>query len=176
MPNQLYKLILVFLVTGNMDCFSQKTLEICFTRFGKLKKFEIYNGDVLEYKLHGQYYYHKNKIVNLQDSFIVFSNDSVIKLNQLKKICIRNSNFFMRLSQKALITLGNWWVFLDVANNLINNRNPVIDQNAALVGGSLIATGILVKQINIKRLKINEHKHLKILDHSFNNLAESTEK
>ncbi len=47
MLKSLHKLILVVLVVCDLDCFSQKTLEIYFTRFGKLKKFEVYNGDVL---------------------------------------------------------------------------------------------------------------------------------
>ncbi len=176
MLKQLYKLLLVFLFTISIDCFSQKTLEIYFTRFGKFKNFEVYNGDILEYKLHGQHRYHKNKIVNLEDSFIVFSNDSVIKLSQLKKICIRNNNFFMHLCQKTLITLGSWWIILGIANNSINNKTPVNYQNTALIGGGLIATGFLVKQINTRRLKINKRKQLKILDRTFNNLSEKSEK
>lgn len=172
MLKQLHKLILVFLVITTLDCFSQKTLEIYFTRFGKFKKFEVYNGDMLEYKLKGEYRYRRNKISNLQDSFIVFSNDSIIKLGQLKAICIRKSNFVVRLFQSAFITGGAFFFFLNTTNNIINERTPILDANAALIGGGLIATGALIKQIGVRHLRINEHKHLKIVDLSFNNLSE----
>ncbi len=176
MSKCLTKLLLVFIMLCNLTCFPQKTLEIYFTRFGKLKKFEVYNGDVLEYKLKGQTSYRRNKITNLQDSFIVFSNDSVIRLSQLKAVCIRHSNYVIRLFQSAFITGGAFFFFLNTTNNLINERTPVLDINAAFIGTGLITTGFLIKQIGVRRLRINEHKHLKIVDLSFNNLSEKTEK
>jgi len=173
MLNYFHKLILLLLLLGyTADCFSQKTLEIYFTRFGKQKKFEVYNGDHLEYKLKGQHSYRRNKIVNLQDSFIVFSNDSVIKLNQLKAIKIDKNNFVVKLFQRAFIVFGAGFFFLNTTNNIINEREPVVDANSALIGGGLIISGILIKQLNIKRVRINEKNHLKILDLSFNNLPQ----
>lgn len=140
------------------------------------KKFEVYNGDYLEYKLKGQYSYRRNKIVNLQDSFIVFSNDSIIKLSQIKAINIDKNNFVVKLFQRAFIVLGAGFFFLNTTNNIINERTPVVDVNGALIGGGLIVSGILIKQLSIKRIRINEQKHLKILDLNFNNLQQKPEK
>ncbi|MEO6304346.1 MAG: hypothetical protein ABIP51_14365 [Bacteroidia bacterium] len=169
-------LILFFVLAGNLNCFSQKTLEIVYTRFGKLKKYEIHNGEVLDYKLKGQLTYHRNKITNLQDSFIVFSNDTIIKLNELKAVCIHRSNFVIRLFQSAFITGGAFFFFLNTTNNLINSREPVIDPKAILIGAGLVTTGILIKQLGVKRIRINKHKQLKIVDLDFNNLSEKPEK
>jgi hypothetical protein len=156
----------------SLDCFSQKTLDILFTRFGALKKFEVYNGDVLEYKLKGEHRYRSNKITNLQDSFIVFSNDTIIKLDQLKAIRIRKNNVLISLLKGVFITGGAMFFFLNTTNNLINERSPIIDQNAALIGAGLITTGLLIKQIGIRRIRITKHKQLKIIDLNFNNLSD----
>lgn len=78
----------------------------------------------------------------------------------------------IRLFQSAFITGGAFFLFLNTTNNLINDRTPVLDINAALIATGLITTGFLIKQIGVRRLRINEHKHLKIVDLSFNNLSE----
>jgi hypothetical protein len=172
---KLHIFALFFLLLSNSICFSQKTLQIVYSKYDNLKKYEVFNGDVLEYKLKGQHSYRLNKIVNMQDSMIVFSNDSVIKLNQIKAICIRKSNFVMRLFQSAYITGGGLFFFLNTTNNIINERNPILDPKAALIGASLITTGLLIKQIGVKRIRINHNKTLKIVDLSFQNLSEKKE-
>ncbi|MDP3556415.1 MAG: hypothetical protein Q8T03_03510 [Bacteroidota bacterium] len=167
---------MLFLVVITLDCFAQKTLQVLFTRFGTLKKFEIYNGDILEYKFKGEHKYRQNKITNLQDSFIVFSNDTIIKLDQLKAIRIRKNNFVVSLFQGVFITGGATFFFLNTTNNLINERSPIVDQNAALIGASLITTGFLIKQIGIRRIRITKHKQLKVIELNFNNLSNKSEK
>lgn len=146
-----------------------------YTRFGKLKTIEIYNGEVLEYKLKGDYSYRLNRIVNLQDSFIVFSNDTIIKLNQLKAICIRKSNFLMKQFQQVFILGGGLFFLFNTTNNFLNDRQPIIDQKAAFIGAGLITTGFLIKQIGIRRIRINHTKSLKIVNLDYQNLSEKKE-
>jgi len=146
-----------------------------YTRFGKLKTIEIYNGEVLEYKLKGDYNYRLNRIVNLQDSFIVFSNDTIIKLNQLKAICIRKSNFLMKQFQQVFILGGGLFFLFNTTNNFLNDRQPIIDQKAAFIGAGLITTGFLIKQIGIRRIRINHTKSLKIVNLDYQNLSEKKE-
>lgn len=163
-------------MAGSFECFSQKTLEVLVTRYGKFKKYEVYTGDFLEYKLNGRYSYRRAKITNLQDSFIVFKNDSVIKLAQIKAVRIKKNVHLARTFQIALTGLGGGFIFLNTTNNLINERSPAVDPLAVLIGGSLIGAGILIKQINIKRIRMNDRNHLKIVDLNFNNLSEKPEK
>jgi hypothetical protein len=170
-----HTLIAIFFIAFNLACFSQKTLKVFYTRFGKLKTVEIYNGHVLEYKLKGEHSYRLNKIVNLQDSFIVFSNDTIIKTNQLKAICIRKSNFLMKQFQQVFMLGGGLFFVLNTTNNLLNERQPVIDQKAAFIGATLIATGFLIKQIGIRRIRINHKNYLKIINLDFQNFSEQKE-
>ena len=175
MIKKAHTLILLFLITINFACFSQKTLKVMYTRFGKLKTVEIYNGEVLEYKLKGEHRYRLNKIVNLQDSFIVFSNDSVIKLNQIKAICSRKSNFLMKQFQQVFMLGGGLFFIFNTTNNLLNDRHPAIDQTAAIIGAGLVGTGFLIKQIGIKRIRINHNKSLKIVNLDYQHLSEKKE-
>ena len=172
MPKKIHILLLFILFFAGLNCFSQKTLEVLVTRFGKLKKYELFIGDHLEYKLKGKYSYRRDKITNLQDSFIVFKNDSVIKLSQIKAVRLKKNDHLVRTFQTAFIGLGAGFLFLNTTNNLINERTPAIDPLAVLIAAGLVSTGVLVKQINIKRVKLNEHNQLKIVDLNFNNLSE----
>lgn len=170
-----HTLIFIVLILINFDCFSQKTLQITYSRFGSLKKFELFNGDVLEYKLKGQYSYRLNKIVNLQDSIIVFSNDSVIKLNQIKAICIRKSNFLLKQFQQVFLLGGGLFFSFNTINNILNERQPTIDPKAALISASLIGTGFIIKEIGVKRIRMNDNRSLKIVNLDYQNLSDKKE-
>ncbi len=176
MAGQIYTLILFFLLAGNTRCFSQKTLEIIFTRFGQLKRYDIHIGDKLDYKLKGQHFYHQNKIVNLEDSFIVFLNDDVIELDQLKMIRINRGNYVVTKFRKFFIRGGLLFFALNTFNNNYNHIQPVVDEKAALIAGAIVGTGLIIREIGMKRIRITKRKYLKIVNLSFDNLSEKPEK
>lgn len=176
MGKKLQIFILLLVLSSSFACFSQQSLKIVFTRFGMVKRYDIHSGDILEYKLKGQHFYHKNKIVNMQDSFIVFSNSDAIELNQLKVIRLNKSNYVARMFRKFFIRGGAIFFVLNTVNNGINSVSPAVDSKAALIAGGLITTGLLIREIGFRRIPINKRKYLKIVDVSFNNLTEKPEK
>lgn len=150
---------------------SQKILEIDIVRFNKLKTIQLFNNSLLEYKLKGEYHYRINKITNLSDSSILFSNDSIIRLSQLKAIKLRNGNRLYHLFSNFFYTGGVLFVGLDTFNNAINGETPVVKPLAVYVSAGLIATGFIIKQLSIKRIRINKRKTLRILEADYQNLS-----
>jgi len=149
---------------------AQKSLQIIYQKFGKVKKYEIPLNDFLEYKLKGENSYHLNKIVNLQDSFIVFSNDSVVKLSQIKTIRLKTGSHLLKTLQNFFMIGGAAFVVLNTTNNLINNRNPAIDPSAVYISAGLFGAGLIIREATIKRIRITKNKTLKIMDIDFENL------
>ncbi len=77
----------IILYINSICGFSQKILNVhYYSLFGKHKTHQFYNNQVLHYKLKGQFRYHANKVVNMQDSLILFDNEKTIKLNDIKAL------------------------------------------------------------------------------------------
>lgn len=144
--------------------WSQKSLQILRTRFGKLRKIEIFTDDVIDYKLKGERRYKRDLIVNMNDSLILFKSDSVIKLSQIKTIKLRNSSHLLSLFGSAFTGAGVGYVALNGINNLILENVLRIDRRALIISGSFLAAGIVLKQLSIKRIHINDHVVLKVVD------------
>jgi hypothetical protein len=149
---------------------SQKVLEIDITHFNKFKKIQLFNNSFLEYKLKGQHKYHIDKMVDINDSMIVFKNDSSILISQIKSIKLRNASVLSKLFGSLFLIGGSGFVIIDTFNNIINSQAKIVDERALIAGASLIAAGLIVKQLAIKRVRISKHKSLRVLDINFQNL------
>lgn len=155
-------LLLITSYSGIM--FSQKSLQILRTRFGKLHKIEVFTDDVIDYKLKGEKHYKRDLIVNMNDSLILFKSDSVIKLSQIKAIKLRNSSHLLQTFSSVFTVAGIGYVTLNGINNLILESALRIDRRALIVSGSFLVAGIILKQLSIKRIHINDHVVLKVVD------------
>ena len=159
-------LLMVFFKAG----YAQKILEIDIIRGNHFKKIQLFNGSYIEYKVKGEHRFRINKMVNMKDSLIIFDNDSSVVLSNIKSIKLRDANYLYRLFSSFFYTGGVMFVGLDTFNNLINNDTPTVNQTAVLASAALISAGFIVKQLSIKRIRINRHKSLRIIDTDYQNL------
>ncbi|MGZ3901282.1 MAG: hypothetical protein ACXVNM_06105 [Bacteroidia bacterium] len=163
-------IIFIFFIVISLQVFSQKSLQILYARFGKVKKFEFFINDLMEYKLKGKRFFHENKIVNLQDSLILFENDSVIKLSELKAIRIHRGGHLARTLQEVFFIGGVGFIALNTANNAINSTSPLIDNRAVYISGALVGTSLLIRLFSTHHIRINKNKSLKIIVTDFSKL------
>lgn len=150
-----------------INCLSQKILQINKVRFNNFKKIELFNSDVLEYKLIGEHHYRKNKIADLRDSMILFTNDSIITLSQIKSIKVRRHARLIKVLATTLVYAGVGLILIDTFNNSINGDKPIVKEQIAIISGSLMLGGFLSSQLMIKRIKINKRNTLKIINLDF---------
>lgn len=81
------RLGIVILLVFSFNCYSQKTLNVHYRSvFGKQKVFQFFNNHVFYYKCKGKITYQANKIVNMNDSLILFDNNTFIKYSDIKAI------------------------------------------------------------------------------------------
>lgn len=161
-------LIVLLFCFRNSD--AQKILEIDITHFNNFKKFQLFNNSFLEYKLKGQYTYHIDKMVDMNDSMIVFKNESTILISQIKCIKLRNASLLAKLFGSFFLIGGSGLIIIDTFNNIINYQAKIIDERAVFIGVSLIAASLIIKQLTIKRIRISKNKSLRVLDINFQNL------
>ncbi len=147
--------------------FSQKILNIhYYSLFGKHKTHQFYNNQVLHYKLKGQFRYHANKVVNMQDSLILFDNDKTIKLNEIKALKIPGIKLNYILYNSALGFLES-----EVFYHYMFNTSKVVTEQGAMVTGIIMAAGIVASFVQDKHIYITAKTALRITELDFQNLT-----
>lgn len=106
----------------------------------------------------------------MNDSVIVFKNDSMIKLSDLKVIKLHNGNHLMGTFVSAFLIAGIGYASLNVINNLLIESVFRLDPKAMIVSASFLTAAIILKQISIKRIHMRRNVSLKVLDLNFQKL------
>lgn len=146
--------------------YSQKILELNYhSLFGKEKTFQFFNNSKLDYKLKGDLLYRTHKLVNMNDSLLIFDDDSAIKLRELKAIKIRGANI-----SRWLFTAGILFFIIDTGNNIANGHTTIVNEQTILVSSIFLLSGIIVKRIQDKHIYIRKNVTIRILDTDYQNL------
>lgn len=146
--------------------FAQKILELNYhSVFGKSKSYQFFNNSNIDYKLKGDLFYKTHKLVNMNDSMLVFDNDSVVKISAIKAIKIRGaliSPFFF----------GSSFLFflLDTGNNIAKGHATIVNDQTVVVCSALLLGGIIVRRIQDKHVYIRKNITIRILDTDYQNL------
>jgi hypothetical protein len=160
---------IVFILFLFHQSFSQKILDLHYrSLFGKEKHFQFFNNAEFSYRLKGQLFYRTEKVVNMNDSMLIFINDRVVKLHDIKSIRISG------------IKLSSWFyaagfLFLagDSFNNLINKDTPIVKERSINVAAYSILGGLIMQYFQDKHVRINKTTELKVLDLDFQNLNQN---
>ena len=160
-----YFLLIIVLLFLKIS-FSQKILDVHYhSLFGKNKSFQVFNNSKLHYKLKGDLLYRSHKLVNMNDSLLIFDNDSVVKLSQLK--CIRIDG--ARISP-YFFGGGILFFLLDVGNSIVFGHSQIIHEQAVLVSSIAIVSGIIIKRIQDKHIYIRKDVTIRVLDTGYGDL------
>ena len=145
--------------------FSQKTLDLHYNSlFGRQKSFQFFNNSEFSYKLKGHVFYTTHKLVNMQDSILVFDNDSSIKLSEIKAIKIKG----VKISP-YFFGAGILFFILDTGHNIAFG-NKIINEKAVLIGSILVVAGVIVNYLQNKHIHIHKNSVLRIIDADYLNL------
>jgi hypothetical protein len=150
---------------------SQNRLSITSERFGKIKRYEFFEGDILNYKIKGNKRFLTSRLVAMQDSNLVFESEDAIKLNQLTLIRVKKKNFHNKLFQKIFIRGAVGYPLLMMTNNVINGVNPLLNERAAIVSGSFLVGILILRKLDTKRIRINDRKVVKVTSINYQHLG-----
>jgi hypothetical protein len=166
-----HKLIFLILTISVSHLIAQATLRLTTGSFGKAKIYDVYNYEILEYKLKSDKFYRKNKIVHMQDSLILFDNETEIKLGDIKAIRFRNLNYLEVILDKFFRRAGILFLSLNTVNNIIIESAPVISPKPVLISMALFGTSFIIKELGTKRIRMRKNKNLAILDFDYKHLS-----
>ncbi|MCE3258711.1 MAG: hypothetical protein K0S12_352 [Bacteroidetes bacterium] len=135
-----------------------------------VKTLEVFINEELEYKVKGTHRYIRHRVVNLRDSLIVFDNDSVVVLRDLKAIKLRDQRHLLNVFGKFMQTFGVLFIGLNTVNNVIFSREPVVDKRSGGIAAGIIGTGLVLRYFSAKRIRINKHTVLKVTEIKYSGL------
>ena len=146
--------------------FSQKVLDLTYYNiFGKEKTFQFFNHLEFSYKLKGNLFCKTKKIANMKDSSLIFTDGNEIEIKQIKGVRIRGGNF-----SRYAFGAGLLFPILDIGNNLMFNRTPIINERALKVGAIFIAVGLVLKYVQDKHIHIRKSSTFRVFDPDYEHL------
>jgi hypothetical protein len=152
------------------DVEAQNILRLNYRSFGFNHKHDFHPNDMFRYKRMGSSYWAKNKILNFRDSTIYFNEEYGIQFNEIKKIKLYTHSYHNKLFRTVFLYAGIGYPALYAFNSWILAYEPIITEQVVWISLSLLATSYIIKQIGIKRVRINNTNFLKILELDFEHL------
>jgi hypothetical protein len=169
---QLRYKIIALLLLAQLQIVSQTFLRISYPGLVKQKTYDIYLNETIGYKCKGDVFYHKSKLIALSDSTLVFENNKEVKHSDLKAIRLNLNIHLVKTFGFVFIAGGIGFLPLNTLNHLIINDTPIFEPKAAYIAAGLVVTGILIKELETKRIRITKNKNLKVLTHNYQHLNE----
>lgn len=156
----------VLILFISLTTFSQKFLDLTYISvFGKEKNFQFFVNHDFSYRLKGELLYHTHQLTNMQDSFLIFDNDQIIQLSQIKSVRVKGARI-----AGWFYKAGIGFLALDVAGNLIQSKSPVVNERALMVTGACVAAGAIVSYFQDKHIRITKNCIFRVIDIDTQNL------
>jgi hypothetical protein len=154
---KVYFILLLFFAT---IAVSQKILDLTYySVFGKEKNFQFFVNNEFSYRLKGKLFYHTHILTNMQDSFLVFDNDHIVKLDQIRSVRVRGANI-----SGWIYKAGIGFLALDVAGNLIQCKTPIVNERACIVTAWFIAAGAVISYFQDKHIRVTKNCIFRIIN------------
>lgn len=167
----MYKLLTILLtICIYTSSLAQRRLELTRTGLGGPKVTRIFINDVLEYKLKEDRFYKKGRIVHLQDSIIVLENGKDFTIADIKAIKLDIGNHLTHAFQIFFVAGGVLFFAISAVNNVIVPSTPVVTEQVLIISSSLVATGLIIRELGIKRVRMNKNKSLRIVNIDYQNM------
>ena len=128
---------------------------------------EIYEGETFSLKIKNQKHWQYKRLVNIHDSLLIFSDDTVIKFSQLHKIRIEKPNRVTSAFQKLFMAGGIMFFGLHTVNQLIVGEQPVFSARVAVISGSLVICSLIFREQRIKRIRITDNTSIRTIEHNY---------
>lgn len=136
-----------------------------YTIFGKEKTFQFFNHREFSYKLKGNLFCKTKTIANINDSLIAFTDGTIIQIYRIKGIKIKGGNFSNYIFGAAFL-----FPLLDVANNAVFDRRPIINERAFKVGGVILIAALVVNYVQDKHIRIRKNTIFRVFDPDYEHL------
>ena len=157
-------LLLFILSTYAESCLSQDFLLMSSPGMGK--RFKIYEGDEIKFRLVGEKHFNNESIKKLQGDSVILQNSS-IHVNDISKVDIRKCNQHRMnpdILAGASVIAGVGYFIVDQFNHtVVKQRGWDVNGKVVRTSAILIATGIIIHKTKRRYFKTNKNNKISIV-------------
>ncbi len=139
---------------------------------GGFHRYRFFPGDAIRFRLDGQSTRFHEEIYSVSDSSFtfVFINEAAgrmeyreVPLKLLRKVKTYRRIPFITEGAFMLPLAGLVFIGADFFNKGIDGQRFTTDQTSLLIGGGIMATGLICYKLSFSSLRINKNSRLKVL-------------
>ena len=101
----------------------------------------------------------------MNDSLLSFTDGTIIKIDKIKAVKIKGGSFSRYLFGAALL-----FPVLDITNNAMFDRKPLINERALNVGGVFLGVALIVNYIQDKHIHVHKNTIFRVLNPDYEHL------
>ena len=154
-------LIIVLLICTSAT--AQKFLAI--DKSGKIKRLRFYINDKINIRLDDENFFRSGYIDAIDDTSFIFEGKNIplSRVNALLVYKNKGGHALLKELNGKLPAAGIFLLFLTGVNSLVTKSYPVIPATIAIISGSMIAAGLLLRPLTFRVYHAKKHP-LKIID------------
>jgi hypothetical protein len=152
-------LTLIMIFTGlGLTCFSQRTLVL--QKLGSPSRYIYDAGDHINLKTAEKKLRLKGTVLWIGDTSFSVGKHYTVDIEDIARV--NRVMHFPKLMSNLFLIAGGGYIVLDAFNNLINNQQ-VFDQQTLIIGGSLIAAGLILIPVYHRHIHVGLKWKMKII-------------
>lgn len=159
--------LFLFLLIFSFSIYGQQYLVV--QKPGKVKNFKYEVGDEIMINTRKGDLTLSGEITDISDTCVTINTYIDVGLSNIAKV-LRPRRFFTKLSKLFFIRGGIAYVTIVGINGIINNDSPLIDEQTLTISASMVAIGLAMKPLYIRKLDTTGKWALKVID--FDNIPD----
>lgn len=159
MARYIFLIILNFLLPWSVSSQNIFLIE----KPGTVKNYKFHEGDDIHIRIKNLTSVSdiEGPITQISDSSIIIDYSYFILTKDIISVCIER--FWVKLAIPVLFIAGVGYLALEALNRTINKETPVITNETAIIGSSLVAGGAVLFPFKERRLNVGEKWRVKTL-------------
>jgi hypothetical protein len=145
----------------SLNIQAQKILLVEYA--GTIKNIKYYEGDNIHLRIKNDTvaFHLRGRLTQIRDSSIIIDYCNEVSIIDIDAVFRERTG--IRIAQSAMIISGTGFFIVDTFNRIINNESPLVDQQTAVIGGSIATAGLVMTLFNERKFNIRDKWRVKIL-------------
>lgn len=140
-------------------------------RVGRFRRYRFFPGDQIKFRMNNEKIRFKSTIASISDSSFTITNEATgkmdlreIRLKEISMVKVSRRIPFVTEASYYFPIAGLLYIGADFINKGVDDKRFTTDGSAFIVGGALMAAGIVCYKLSSATIRINDRNKLKVME------------